>query len=308
MFPALVREIGRLIQTSISKQVRLRLELRDDLPFIQADASQIQQVVMNLVINAAEAIGPNDNGTVLVATDVQTVDERSLAGAPGESPGLAPGAYVSLKVEDSGCGMDQATIDRIFEPFFTTKFAGRGLGMAAVQGIVRGHRGTLKVHSNPGEGTTITVLFPAARETVASRRVAVPSAPVRSALILVIDDEEVIRRTAKFMLERYGYTVMLAENGKEGVELFQVLSEKISAVLLDMTMPVMNGLETFSRLKAIKRDVKVILSSGFNEVETVRPFSGTDLAGFLQKPYSSAALREKIAAVLRAPVRQRIRE
>jgi DNA-binding NtrC family response regulator len=119
----------------------------------------------------------------------------------------------------------------------------------------------------------------------------------------VIDDEEVIRRTAKLMLERFGYTVMVAENGKEGVELFQVVSEKVSAVLLDMTMPVMNGLETFGRLKAIKPDLKVVLSSGFNEVETVRAFTGTGLAGFLQKPYSSTTLREKINAVLKVPAR-----
>lgn len=299
----LVREISSLIQTSIPKNVQLRLELRDDLPLIEADASQIQQVVMNLVINGAEAMGPNENGTVLVATGAQIVDEHYLLSTFGGSTELAPGTYIRLDVHDTGCGMDEATLNRIFDPFFSTKFIGRGLGLAAVQGIVRGHKGTMKVYSRAGKGTTFTVLFPATEETVASRKAMIPQATATDQLILVIDDEEIIRRTAKSMLERYGYTVVLATNGKEGVELFQVLSEKVSAVLLDMTMPVMSGEEAFSRMRAIKPDVKVILSSGYNEVEAVRRFTGKGLAGFIQKPYSSIALGVKIMSVLQEPIR-----
>ena len=300
---ALVREISSLIQTSISKNVQVRLELRDDLPLVEADAGQIQQVVMNLVINGAEAIGPNESGTVLVTTDVQQVDEHYLLSTLGDSAELATGIYISLEVHDTGCGMDEATLKRIFDPFFSTKFTGRGLGLAAVQGIVRGHKGTMKVYSRPGEGTTFKVLFPATDQAALPKKTTTLVAGPKNEVVLVIDDEDIIRRTAKSMLERYGYTVVLAENGQEGVELFQVLAEKVAVVLLDMTMPILNGEEAFSRLKAIKPDVKVILSSGYNEVEAVRRFTGKGLAGFIQKPYSSIALGEKLRTVLETPAR-----
>jgi CheY-like chemotaxis protein len=161
----------------------------------------------------------------------------------------------------------------------------------------------MKVYSHPGKGTTFKVLFPASKtqETVAPKAAPVHALPATNELILVIDDEDIIRRTAKSMLEHYGYTVVLAENGKEGVELFQVLAEKVSAVLLDMAMPVMNGEETLRHLKAINPAIKVILSSGYNEVDTIRRFTGKGLAGFIQKPYSSAALVEKVRSVLQNP-------
>jgi len=290
----LTRELSNLIRTSIPKNVQLRLDLRDNLPCIDADAGQLQQLIMNLVINGAEAIDPNANGTVIVTTTAHTVDEHYLRGTLSEA-GLPTGTYVGLEIHDSGCGMDQETCARIFDPFFTTKFTGRGLGLAAVQGIVRGHRGLMKVYSNPGKGTTFKVLFPASEQRAPERMHATPNvSPQSNNLILVIDDEEVIRRTAKSMLERYGYAVVVAENGKEGVELFRVLADKVSAVLLDMTMPVMSGEETFGQLMSIRPDIAVILSSGYNEVETIRRFTGKRLAGFIQKPYSSADLLEKI--------------
>jgi PAS domain S-box-containing protein len=296
----LVREISTLIQTSIPKNVQLRLELRDDVPFVQADASQLQQLVMNLVINGAEAIGLNENGAVLVTTGVQRVDESYQLNTLG-GPELQDGAYVSLEVHDTGCGMDEATLGRIFDPFFTTKFTGRGLGLAAVQGIVRGHKGMMKIYSQPGGGTTFKVLFPATADTAVAKPEPAPHVVARDKLILVIDDEDIIRRTAKSMLEHHGFTVVLAENGQEGVELFQVLVEKVSAVLLDMTMPIMNGEQAFRRLKAINPAIKVILSSGYNEVEAIRLFTGKGLAGFIQKPYATATLLEKIRSVLQAP-------
>jgi PAS domain S-box-containing protein len=296
-----VREISHLIQTSISKNVQLRLELKDGLPLIHADASQIQQIIMNLVINGAEAIGSRDSGTVLVTTGTQIVDEHYLSTTLTDNQTLPTGLYVVLQVHDTGSGMDEDTLSRIFDPFFTTKFTGRGLGLAAVQGIVRGHRGTLKVYSRPGQGTSFKVLFPAA-EVEARHKIPVSLPhPGKNELILVIDDEEVIRRTAKSMLEQHGYSVIVAVNGKEGVNLFQGLADNVSAVLLDMTMPVMGGEEAFGCLKAIRPNAKIILSSGYNEVEAVRRFTGKGLSGFIQKPYSSFALMEKLKLILEQP-------
>jgi signal transduction histidine kinase/CheY-like chemotaxis protein len=296
----LVREISALVQASIPRNVQLRLELRDDLPYIHADASQLQQLVMNLVINAGEAIAKDESGTVLVTTSTQNVDEHYLLTTLGTSEELPGGTYVSLEVHDTGCGMDEETVARIFDPFFTTKFTGRGLGLAAVQGIVRGHRGAMKVYSRPGKGTTFKVIFPATEERPEPKPAPPPPMAGKDEVILVIDDEVIIRQTAKSMLERHGYTVVLAENGREGVELFQLLGDSISAILLDMTMPVMGGQETFSRLKALNSDVQVILSSGYNESEAIRQFTGKGLAGFIQKPYSALALVRKIRSVLQA--------
>ncbi len=296
----LVRQIASLIQATIPKNVQLRLELKPRLPCVEADQSQLQQLVMNLVINGAEAVPEDQPGTVMVTTGAQEVDEDYIRTTflPGE---IVPGEYVSLEVHDSGSGIPEDVLAKMFDPFFTTKFTGRGLGLAAVHGIVRGHRGALKVYSTPGQGTTFKVLFPASGEFAPKAQAALETR--ESALtgtILVVDDENVVRRTAKSMLERYGYSVVLAENGQECVDLFRVLWEKISVVLLDMTMPVLSGEETFRRLRSINPEVRVILSSGYNEVETVRRFTGKGLAGFIQKPYTAVALEEKIRTVIEA--------
>lgn len=298
----LIREISRLIQTSVSRNVQLRLDLRDDLPLIMADSSQMQQLIMNLVINGAEAIGPDANGTVLVTTGVQQVDLSYLANALGETAGLSTGAYVALEVHDSGCGMDDDTLGRIFDPFFTTKFTGRGLGLSAVQGIVRGHKGAMKVYSRPGRGTTFKVLFPATKESAPPAPAPRIPAAAAGELILVVDDEEIIRRTAKSMLERHGYTVVVADDGQKALELFQVLADKVALVLLDMTMPVLSGEETFRLMKNVRPGIKVLLSSGYNESEAIRRFTGKGLAGFIQKPYSSTALQEKVGYILKMPL------
>jgi PAS domain S-box-containing protein len=294
----LVRQIHNLLQTSVSKNVSLRLDLSANLPCIEADVTQIQQLIMNLVINAAEAIGAEE-GTVLITTGTQHVDEDYIATVLTPAQ-ISPGDYITLQVHDTGSGMTQETIDKIFDPFFTTKFTGRGLGLAAVLGIVRGHRGAIKVYSTLCQGTTFKVLFPASSQPTAkpAQKVDVERA-AGGETVLVVDDEHIVRRSAKAMLERYGYSVVLAENGKEAVELFKVLADKIDMVLLDMTMPVMGGEEAFRHMKTIRGDVRVILSSGYNEVEAVRRFTGKGLAGFLQKPYSAVTLAEKVRTVLR---------
>jgi CheY-like chemotaxis protein/two-component sensor histidine kinase len=294
----LVRQIANLLQTSIPKNVQLRLELMDGLPSVEADVTQIQQLIMNLVINGAEAIG-DAQGTVLITTGVQHVDEEYVASVLVPTQ-ISPGNYVNLQVHDTGTGMTQETVDKIFDPFFTTKFTGRGLGLAAALGIVRGHKGAIKVYSTAGQGTTFKVLFPASEHQATKPTPhVVTERSVEGETVLVVDDEQIVRRSAKAMLERYGYSVVMAENGREAVELFRVLADKIAMVLLDMTMPVMGGEETFRELKQIRGDVRVVLSSGYNEAEAVRRFTGKGLAGFLQKPYSAVTLAEKVLSVLR---------
>jgi PAS domain S-box-containing protein len=295
----LVREIAGLVQTSIPKKVQLRLQLEDKLPVVEADPGQMQQIVMNLVINGAEAIGP-EGGTVLVRTGVQPVDAPYAAtmADPGALERLAPGDYVSLEVHDTGCGMTPETVARIFDPFFTTKFAGRGLGLSAVLGIVRSHKGALKVYSRPGQGTTFKVLFPAGAQASA----APPPQPALDltgqGTILIVDDEEIVRHTARHTLRRYGYETLTAADGAEAVEIYRSRPGGISAVLLDLTMPVMGGEETLRQLQRLDPAVRVLLTSGYNEVEAVQRFAGKGLAGFIQKPYTSADLARKMKEVL----------
>lgn len=294
-----VGEISTLIQTSIPRSVGLHLHLRDHLP-IQGDAAQIQQLVMNLVINGAEAIGEGKPGMVVVTTELQEVDETYIQQTFGPD-GISPGKYVVLEVTDTGCGMDEATISRIFDPFFTTKFAGRGLGLSAAMGIVRGHKGALKVHSVVGRGSSFKVLLPVSKGEAIERLQAGGEKNLGgTGTILVIEDEDLVRRAAASTLEHYGYKVIVAENGQVGVDLFGKLAETISLVLLDVTMPVMSGEEAFNRLRSIRPNVPVILSSGYSEVDATRRFTGKGLAGFIQKPYTAAHLAEQVKSALAA--------
>jgi len=290
-----VREITALIAASIPKNVQVRLALADDLPLIEADAGQFQQLVMNLVINGAEAVG-SAPGVVTISSSAEQIEDRDIAGMTfgGE---LRPGRYVSLEVRDSGCGMDADTQARIFDPFFTTKFTGRGLGLAAVLGIVRGHQGGVNVRSAPGRGTVFQVLFPLAVTQKPEPKVVRPAPRFTADTILVVDDEELVRRAAKVALEKYGYTAVLAEDGQRAVDLFRSKPDQIALVLLDMTMPGMSGEESFQELRRIRADVAVIASSGYSEAEAVARF-GQGLAGFVQKPYSASTLAAKVAEAM----------
>jgi CheY-like chemotaxis protein len=251
-------------------------------------------VIMNLVINAAEAIGDRP-GVVTVRTGLRRLDEPS-------GSGLQPGEYVCLEVSDDGCGMDEATKSQIFDPFFTTKFTGRGLGLAAVSGIVRSHHGAIQVKSAPGQGSTFDVLFAAMAQPVSTVRKEQQFGDVTgSGLVLVVDDEAAVRVTASAALRRYGYRVEVANDGAAGVEAFSRHPHEFTAVLLDLTMPVLGGEQALARIKQIRPDVPVIASSGYSQEEASRRFPPGQVAAFLQKPYSAAVLARTIKSAIEAP-------
>jgi nitrogen-specific signal transduction histidine kinase/CheY-like chemotaxis protein len=279
-----------LLTTAISRNVTLHLELTSELPAILGDVTQVRQVLMNLVTNAAEAV--SSMGKVEVQTSVRSVSAEELAQVYQE---LEPPAssYVALVVRDQGCGMDEVTLQRIFEPFFTTKFTGRGLGLSAVRGIVRGHGGALHVHSTPGTGTTFTVLWPVLHEPVATTPRQQVSAPWSGrGVIIVIDDDAEVRAVAAEMLERCGYAVQAAENGPAGLALLDTLASSPAAILLDLMMPQMSGDEVFAQIRQRDRGVPVILMSGYDEQDVVRRFVGRGLGGFLQKPFTQYDLQD----------------
>jgi len=298
---AMVESVTSLLGASIHRTIEIHYHLNDQLPCIEADEAQLQQIVMNLVINASDAIG-EEGGTITLTTGQMHASASYLAASSlqhdmnsGENK-LDAGEYVYLEVADSGCGMDENVMQHLFEPFFTTKFTGRGLGMSAVQGIVRGHKGAIYVSSQPGEGTLFKILFPASDMVVRE------ASPTSSALdhaggqakgtVLIIDDEEMIRESAAAMLEDLGYDTLSAVDGLDGVEVFRQHQHDIIAVLLDMTMPRLDGAGCFQALLQIDPNVQVVLSSGYNEQDATAHFSAQGLAGFLQKPYHPDSLRD----------------
>ena len=296
----LVEEMTQLLEISISKKVSMRYELTPLLPSVKVDTAQLQQVIMNLVINANEAIG-EQNGTIVIATGQVDIDVDYLRSGYVEEEILKPGSYVWLEVSDTGCGMDNITRERLFEPFFTTKFTGRGLGMSAILGIIRGHKGTIKVYSEVGKGTTIKVLFPAVGlipVTLATMSTPAEQTIQASGTILVVDDEEMLRNVAAAMLESGGYEVIMAEDGIDALGKLKKYKDRIDCVLLDMKMPRMGGEEAFTEMRRIKPEIKVLLSSGYNEQTATNRFAGKGLAGFVQKPYTLKKILAKIAETM----------
>ena len=302
----LMDEMAHLLRTSIPRTIALNLHLESSLPPIEADAAQMQQIVVNLITNAAEAIG-DETGAIALSTGRMACTREYLArslivpASPDKAP--PPGVYAYFEVSDTGCGMDEETRARIFEPFFTTKFTGRGLGMAVVLGIVRGHKGAIVLDTVPGKGTTFRVLFPAVEGIHADadegrREASETEDRTGRGTVLVVDDEEAVRNLAIEILERRGFTALGAADGRDGVEVFREHADEIDCVLLDLTMPHMGGEACFEALRGIKGDVKVILTSGYSEQEVARHFAGKGLAGFIQKPYQSAALGEKVRGVM----------
>ena len=290
----LVEEMGHMLDVSISKKAVLRYNCYRPLPAITADATQIRQIIMNLVINASEAIG-DKSGVISITTGCLECTDSYLK-ETWLSDRVAEGLYVSLEISDTGCGMDKATLAKIFDPFFTTKFTGRGLGMAAVLGIVRGHKGAIKVYSEPDKGTTFKILFPAGTKP-AELFNEMPSSAKEwrgSGTVLLVDDEETIRALGSEMLKELGYQVVTAEDGRQGLEIFKSRDD-IALVILDLTMPHLDGEQCFRAMRQVDPKVKVIMSSGFNEQEITHKFAGKGLAGFIEKPYKLSTLREVLS-------------
>ncbi|MEI6827818.1 MAG: response regulator, partial [Desulfuromonadales bacterium] len=292
----LLEEMLRMLEVSITKKALLRINPHHHLPTVEADATQMRQIIMNLVINASEAIGEK-SGVIAISTGCMDCDRNYLKDVWLDE-NICEGLYVYLEIADSGCGMDKETMAKIFDPFFTTKFTGRGLGMAAVLGIVRGHKGAIKVYSELNRGTTFKILLPASSRPVEIFNGAGHNEDWQgSGTVLLVDDEETIRGIGSEMLKELGFTVITAEDGREGVEQFKQ-NPDISFVILDLTMPHMDGVQCFRELKQLKPDVKVIMSSGYNEQEVTQKFVGKGLAGFIQKPYKFSVLKEAVQVLI----------
>jgi CheY-like chemotaxis protein len=308
----LVNDNADMLRTAASTNVSMELSLHEELPGIMADEASIQQVVMNLVMNAAESIEENP-GFVKVSTGIQNCDQTFLDDSLLEEK-PEPGSFVFLEVRDNGCGMGEETLKRLFDPFFTTKFTGRGLGMSAVMGIMKTHAGALFVESEVGKGTTFRVLFPvseAAPPATAQSHPHPDSLPDRegilreekksslSGLVLVVDDEKSVLKTCAMMVELCGLKVITACDGVDAVTKFREHADEIDLVLMDLTMPNMGGLEAMREIYGIRGDTRLILSSGFNKEELSGRITGQPPSGFIRKPYNMAELETELRRVMR---------
>jgi signal transduction histidine kinase/ActR/RegA family two-component response regulator len=296
----LIEEMMHLLKTSVSKKAVLKFEFADNVPPIEADAAQIRQIVLNLVINASEAIGEK-SGVIFIRTGALDCDADYLKDTYLENSAPAEGTYSYIEISDTGGGMDKDTLSKIFDPFFTTKFTGRGLGLAAVLGIVRGHRAAVKVYSELKKGTTFKVLFPSNKGPVSDTD-GLSSLQVdnrlQGKLVMLVDDEETVRTVGQSMLERLGCRAVTAEDGRIALAIFRKNPSEFDCVILDLTMPHMDGEECFRELRRIRKDITVVLSSGYNEQDLLDRFAGKGLAGFIQKPYKTDKLRTKLLEAL----------
>lgn len=293
----LIKDIIQLLHVTLSKKASIHLKLSPELLQVMADAAQVRQIVMNLVLNASEAIGDRP-GNIQITTGVIRPDMDYFKGAVC-APEEPEEEYVFLRVLDDGCGMTPAVQARIFEPFYTTKFAGRGLGLSATLGIVRGHRGALNLQSQPGQGSVFTLLLP--RVTGRPAEPQLPPATVPDwrgqGTILVVDDEPAVRQVACRALEALGFTVAAAQDGREAVALFAANPTGFTAVLMDLTMPHLNGLEAFAQMRQIQPEVRVVLMSGYDAQASTSSAAARGLAGFLSEPFELAELRERMRAL-----------
>jgi signal transduction histidine kinase/CheY-like chemotaxis protein len=303
----LVKENIEILSSAASTNVTIKLRLSSELPPILADVAQIQQVVMNLILNAVESFSGKP-GIVTLTTDIQNCDHNYfISSLLAEKP--APGRFVFLKVKDNGCGMSEDVLKRLFDPFFSTKFAGRGLGMSAVMGIVKTHSGALFVESEPGRGTTFTVLFPSPESapptTVQEPAAAAPLPEAEtlqeqplSGVALVVDDEKPVLRICTKMVQLCGFTVLTARDGVDAVSLYREHADEIVVVLMDLTMPNMDGVTAMNEIFSINPEARIILSSGFSDEELYSRITGQAPSGSIRKPYSMNVLEAELKRVM----------
>ncbi len=287
-FSSLCLETLDLLRASVSKRARLRSDCPSELPLVEGDSTQLRQVVMNLLTNASQALG-GDDGDIVLCCGVMDCDESYLAHAY-LNEALDVGRYVYVEVTDNGCGMDRETQSRMFDPFFTTKESGSGLGLAAVLGIVRSHRGAVRVDSALGRGTTVRVILPAAHVADVQASAPAPLLQASACTILVVDDETMVRAVAKRVLEQADHRVLVAADGVEALELFDEDPSAIDAVLLDLSMPGMDGRQTLAELRARDPRLPVVLASGFSAAADERAWADDPATHFIGKPYNIDAL------------------
>lgn len=293
----IIEEMTHMLKTSISKKAQLIMNFGKDLPPFKADVTQVRQVLMNLVINASEALG-DSSGAIEISTG-HFISKEVIKSGISQIDDLSPGHYLFVEVADTGCGMSKDVIAKIFDPFFTTKFTGRGLGMSAVIGIVKAHNGLLQIKSSPGEGSRFTVILPAlpGASIDSVRQDDAKSVLKSGGTILLVDDEEILLALGAMMLEALGMKVLKACDGWEALQVYKKHQSEIRCVLMDLTMPQMDGAEAFSELRKIDPCVKIVLASGFSEHEIENRFCGQNLSGVLQKPYSLDSLRKVLGRV-----------
>ncbi len=300
-----VQDTADLLEASVAKNGMLDLRLSGELPPIAGDETQLRQVVVNLVTNAADAMGEG-GGRVTVRTGTVDLGAEQLQRSIGTLE-PDPGEYVYLEVEDNGPGMDDDVRKRIFDPFFTTRSSGRGLGLAAVLGIVQGHHGVITLDSAPGRGSTFRVLFPSAVPRSGARAPGGSCArtDARRACVLIVDDEEAVREITSEVLKRAGFDVRSAAGGREAIAILETRADPIGLVVLDLVMPDLDGEETLREIQRIRPDTPVILISGYEETQTAERFAEGEIAGFLRKPYEHEELVDRVEAALEnRPVQQ----
>jgi len=294
-----VDDIVNMLKSTLPPNVVINANYSAGIPIIDGDASQLGQVVMNLIINASEAISTGQGKVDVSLARIKVIAVKAYEDYHGKP--IPPGDYICLEVTDNGCGMDEETKWRIFEPFYTTKFTGRGLGMSAVLGIINSHNGALQLFSQPGQGTTFKVFLPAPTSDITGVEHKIDSAPPApwhgSGTILLVEDEESIRNLVKNFLEIFGFTVLEAVNGKEALNIYQKNAADITLVLTDMGMPIMDGYELFAELKKLNPELPIIVSSGYGDAEVSSRIGSDNIAGIISKPYNPGQLRDVLKRV-----------